>query len=239
MLKLRGVYLHYERLPLFESFDLTLPPGKWMALLGRSGVGKSSLLRFIAGLHERATHPGLQSGGERSWAGYHDFSVAYLAQQDALLPWLTAWENALLPFSLSGKVPPEDQAKQWFERMGLSASQHKKPGQLSGGMRQRVALIRTLLQDEPLVLMDEPFSSLDAITRLEMQRLSRSYLKAAEASVLLVTHDPWEALALADEILVLGGQPAIIQAKMACDPDVPLAKKGAEYHMLLRVLENQ
>lgn len=231
--------MNYQNLPLFESFDLTLAPGKWMALLGKSGVGKSSLLRFIAGLHERAAaHPGLHSRGERSWAGRFNFSVAYLAQQDALLPWLTTWENALLPFSVSGKPLPLERAHELFKRMGLLTSQNKKPAQLSGGMRQRIALIRTLLQDQALVLMDEPFSSLDAITRLEMQHLARDYLKAAQSTVLLVTHDPWEALALADEILVLGGQPAQIQQHVLCDPDVQLEKKVREYQMLLEALED-
>ncbi len=211
MLEIQAAALYYSEKLIFKEIDVRLAAGRWLALLGTSGVGKTSLLRLIAGLQQ--TRPQLKTRVEGwvLWQGKADFSVAYMAQQDGLLPWLSVLENVLLSFRLRKQPLPREKAQHLLAEVGLMDVMRATPAALSGGMRQRVALIRTLMQDAPLVLMDEPFSALDAITRLEMQDLASRLLRAAAKTVVLVTHDPLEALRLADEIKVMRGDPVHIQ----------------------------
>ncbi len=207
----------YEGVPLFDSIDLTLPADHWTSLLGPSGVGKSTLLRLIAGLTENSNasrHSVLCDDGRPL-----DGRVAYMAQQDLLLPWLTAIDNVLLGASLRGgdRTAARDRARSLLDRVGLDAKRNSLPFQLSGGQRQRVALARTLFEDRPIVLMDEPFSALDALTRLRLQDLAASLLEGR--AVLLVTHDPLEALRLSDSIRVMTGHPAALS-----DAPVPASR---------------
>jgi putative hydroxymethylpyrimidine transport system ATP-binding protein len=131
-----------------------------------------------------------------------------MAQSDALLPWLSVLDNCLIGYRLRGKIPKvaRDRALSLLEDVGLVRRAKDRPGTLSGGMRQRVALVRTLVEDRPVVLMDEPFSALDPPTRLRLGDLAARLL--AGRTVLLVTHDPLEALRLGHRVLVLGGRPA-------------------------------
>jgi len=198
---LRKVGLRYQGAssPLFENLDLNLPAGSWSCLLGRSGCGKTSLLRMLAGLID-AEHPcsgEIVDGRGQPLAG----RVAYMAQQDLLFPWLTVLDNVCLKARLTGEAITSEQrerALQLLAQLGLADCAQQRPEQLSGGMRQRVALARTLMQDTPLVLMDEPFSALDAVTRHRLQALAVEAL--AGRTVLLITHDPQEALRLGDHI---------------------------------------
>lgn len=199
MLTVENACLLYQREIVFDHLNLEVPAGRWVVIVGPSGVGKTSLLRFIAGF---------EPGGRILWKGQADFNTAYMAQDDALLPWLTVLENVMLQQRLQGGVKPLARAQELLEAVGLSAYQTALPYMLSGGMRQRVALARILIQEADLVLMDEPFSALDALTRLEMQKLSAKLLREASKTVVMITHDPWEALRLADEIKVLQGRPA-------------------------------
>lgn len=198
----QNVCLTFGEDVLFDHLNLSFSAGKWTALLGESGVGKSTLLRLIAGLIPSA-HPNEQFAGEILL--HRD--VAYMAQTDLLLPWLTALDNALLGSKLRGTYSEKliQQAHELFIKVGLKGAENKTPSQLSGGMRQRVALIRTLLEDKKIILMDEPFASVDAITRFELQNLAAELLK--DRTTILVTHDPAEALRLADNIYILSGQP--------------------------------
>ena len=207
---LRAASLGYAGAPVFDDLDLILPGGKTTCLLGPSGVGKTSLLRFIAGLLPGATGQAVDDRGH-SMSG----QIAYLAQQDLLLPWLSALGNVTLGSRLRGEsVRPEatDRARGLLAQVGLAGRENDRPAKLSGGMRQRVALARTLMEDRPIVLMDEPFSSLDAITRYEIQALAAECL--AERTVLLVTHDPLEALRLGHQVLVMAGTPARLDAPL-------------------------
>lgn len=142
-----------------------------------------------------------------------------MAQQDLLLPWLSLQDNILLGAHLRGEVPDLALAQSLLMRLGLADRAHALPASLSGGMRQRAALARTLMEKRPLVLMDEPFSALDAITRAAMQDLASDML--SQRCVLLVTHDPAEACRLAGRIFILGGRPASLQLVAELPPPAP------------------
>ncbi|MDP5252908.1 MULTISPECIES: ABC transporter ATP-binding protein [unclassified Vibrio] len=190
--------------------NITFPAGQWTVLLGRSGGGKTTLLRYLAGL--LPTQVRWQGTLTTSDGGEIHSRIAYMAQQDLLLPWLNVLENVCLSSRFSHtNAAAKDKAKalHLLEKVGLAAHANAKPAQLSGGMRQRVALARTLMQDKPIVLMDEPFSALDAVTRHKLQTLSATMLQ--DKTVVLITHEPQEALRLAHQLYVLQGNPA--QAK--------------------------
>ncbi len=197
--------LQYHGSPLFERLDFSLPAGSWTCLLGPSGVGKSSLLRLIAGLVPAAAGK-VRCSDARPLAG----RLAWMGQKDDLLPWLDTLGNVLLGARLRGQRPDLARARALLEQVGLSKQATQLPATLSGGQRQRAALARTLMEDRPVVLMDEPFSSLDAITRTRLQALAARLL--AGRTVLLVTHDPLEALRLGDRVQVMAGQPARVEA---------------------------
>jgi putative hydroxymethylpyrimidine transport system ATP-binding protein len=134
--------------------------------------------------------------------------IAYMDQRDLLLPWLGALDNVMVGARLRGQPHDSERAAGLMARVGLSDQLHKLPNQLSGGMRQRVALARTLMEDQPVVLMDEPFSAVDALTRMKLQELSARLL--AGCTVIMVTHDPMEAARLGQCIHVLSGSPATL-----------------------------
>ncbi|BBM66163.1 ABC transporter ATP-binding protein [Vibrio alfacsensis] len=196
--------------PTLARLSMNIPANKWTVLLGRSGCGKTTILRYLAGLlddkvdwyGELTTTDGIALRDR----------IAYMAQQDLLLPWLNVLDNVCLSsrFSHSTRPHGSEQNKQraltLLKQVGLTEYANTKPDQLSGGMRQRVALARTLMQDKPLVLMDEPFSALDAVTRHKLQTLSAELLK--DKTVVLITHDPQEAVRLAHQLYVLQGTPA-------------------------------
>ncbi|MDP6788086.1 MAG: ABC transporter ATP-binding protein [Rhodospirillales bacterium] len=194
---------------LFDGLDITLAAGRWTCLLGPSGVGKSTLLRLILGLET----PERRAGGGDTVTCSDESPLtgraAFMAQTDLLLPWLTALANVDLGRRLRGTGDGAmGEARALLERVGLAANAGDQPATLSGGMRQRVALARTLMEDRPVVLMDEPFSALDAITRIKLQNLAAELLR--DRTVLLVTHDPLEALRLGHRIHVMAGRPALV-----------------------------
>ena len=180
-----------------------VPGGRTTALLGPSGSGKSTLIRLAAGLLSLPEGGAVATTDDAPLKG----RIAWMAQQDLLVPWRNALGNVTYGAHLRGERADPGRARALLAEVGLSPSDgDKMPVQLSGGMRQRVALARTLMEDHPVVLMDEPFSAVDAPTRHRLQELAARLL--AGRTVLLVTHDPLEALRLADRILVLSGNPA-------------------------------
>ena len=182
---------------LFRGLTLDLLAQDWTCLLGPSGVGKTTLLRLFAGLDVHGQFDG--TVGEA--AGGPLPASAYMGQQDLLMPWLDVLGNVCLGARLRGERADEARAETLISAVGLEGDVHKRPAELSGGMRQRVAIARTLMEDRPLVLLDEPFSALDARTRAEMQELAHGLL--AGRTVLLVTHDPAEAARLGARNLIL------------------------------------
>lgn len=211
--------LDYGEAPLFEDLDITLPAGQWTCLLGPSGVGKTTLLRLIAGLEPGAAGTRIVTSDGRPLAG----RVAWMGQQDLLLPWLSAVDNAILGAQLRGEPDPEREhrgaAIELLMRVGLAGRLAARPAELSGGQRQRVALVRTLMEDRPVILMDEPFSSLDSVTRWKLQELAVELL--AGRTVLLVTHDPREALRLGHRVHVMAGRPARIDQPLLLNERTP------------------
>ena len=196
MVHIQDLSLAFGEQVLFEHLDLTLLPSEWVSLLGCSGVGKSTLLRLIAGLDIQAKIQG-------NMISHPNIKVAWLPQKDTLYPWLSIIDNVQLENVLLGKKSKKTtlQAKAVLEQVGMSEHLYKNCAQLSGGQKQRVALARVLMQNADLVLLDEPFSALDAISRYQLQNLAYELLK--NKSVLLVTHDPQEALRLSQRIFVL------------------------------------
>ncbi|HSW69101.1 MAG TPA: ABC transporter ATP-binding protein [Gammaproteobacteria bacterium] len=201
---IKNIFLSYQKEIVFDDLNIDFAEGKISCLLGPSGTGKSTLLKIIAGII-----PGGNAGEIfRGDISVNFTQIAYMAQTDLLQPWFNAWDNALLGHRLRGAVSPALRlaAQELFIKTGLQGAEKKFPDQLSGGMRQRVALVRTFLEDKPIILMDEPFSAVDAITRFQLQALAVELLK--NRTVIFVTHDPLEALRLANDIYILSGQPA-------------------------------
>lgn len=195
MLGFDSVSFSWPAQRLLHDFSLTFAEGKTTALLGASGIGKSSLLQLLAGLRPIEQGKILVDRSQIAWMG----------QQDQLYPWLSVMDNVLLPSTLTGQPPDRHRAEYLLERVGLAHRISVKPHQLSGGMRQRVALARTLYTDRSVILMDEPFAMLDAITKLRLQTLTGELVKGK--TVIMVTHDPAEACRLAEEIILLHHSP--------------------------------
>ncbi|MEV4276929.1 ABC transporter ATP-binding protein [Actinoplanes xinjiangensis] len=186
-----------------RGLDLDVRPGEVLAVVGASGCGKSTLLRTLAGLLPSRGGVVLADGAPITGPSP---DRAMVFQDDALLPWRTARRNVELPLAIRRMPRAErrDRAAHWLARVGLGDQGHRRPGQLSGGMRQRVQLARTLAGEPRAILMDEPFGALDAQTRAAMQRLLADVLASTPATVVFVTHDVDEALFLGDRVAVLG-----------------------------------
>ena len=214
---LADVARRFGRVQALDGLSLDVRPGEVVAVVGPSGCGKSTLLELVAGLQE--PDAGTVSVGD---AGDRRGFCGYMPQRDLLLPWRDALGNAALALECQGvpKGEARRRAEPLFERFGLAEFERTRPGGLSGGMRQRVAFLRTLLPGRPVLLLDEPFASLDSITRASMQQWLADALLAEPRTVLLVTHDVEEAVFLADRVAVLSPRPGRVVAEI----DVPLPR---------------
>jgi sulfonate transport system ATP-binding protein len=192
---------------VLQNVDLEAASGEFVAVLGASGCGKSTLLRLVAGL-DTPTAGQIRIGGET--VTDCDPRCAVVFQEPRLLPWKNVAQNVALG---ARGVPNAETPGTMLARVGLTGSERLWPHQLSGGMAQRVALARAFVRKPAVLLLDEPFASLDAFTRLQMGDLLREVIRDRSRTVLLVTHDVDEALRLADRIVLLGGKPAAITAE--------------------------
>ncbi|MHA0855310.1 ABC transporter ATP-binding protein [Paenibacillus sp. CMAA1364] len=193
-----------------DDLELSIFPGEFVSLVGPSGCGKTTILSIIAGLIKPTQGEVLVYGHKLDGPSSE---VGYMLQQDYLFPWRTILNNALLGLELIGELTPENSTKTslLLEEMGLEGKEKYYPYQLSGGMRQRVALVRTLATDPGLLLLDEPFSALDYQTKLQLEDLISRTLRERNKTAILVTHDLSEAIAMSDRIVLLGSNPGRIR----------------------------
>jgi ABC-type nitrate/sulfonate/bicarbonate transport system ATPase subunit len=218
-LSLENVTRRFGRVSALAGVRLSLRSGEVLAVVGPSGCGKSTLLELVAGLQEpdegSISVLGATAPDERRAA------CAFMPQRDLLLPWRDALGNAALALECQGVRAGEARrrAEPLFERFGLAEFERVRPAGLSGGMRQRVAFLRTLLPGRPVLLLDEPFGALDSITRASMQEWLAEALQQEPRTVLLVTHDVEEAIFLADRVAVLSPRPGRVVAQL--DVDLP------------------
>jgi NitT/TauT family transport system ATP-binding protein len=204
--ELRNVAVHYGAYPAVEDISFDVPGGQFVAIVGPTGCGKSSLLNVVAGLLPTAQGNVCTAG--RPVSGVNR-DCGYMFQTDALLPWKTALDNVLLGPILRGtpKSAAFVLARQWLARVGLAGFEDRYPHQLSGGQRKRVAMAQVLINKLPILLMDEPFSALDVQTRALMEEELLGLWQELGATVLFVTHDLEEAIALSDRVLLLTAGP--------------------------------
>jgi len=217
-----------------EDVSLTVSPGEFVAIVGASGCGKSTILRMIAGL-ETPDRGDIRAGGTPVAGTGLDRGLVF--QEPRLMPWLTVAQN--IAFGLTGNKSARSAAvAEALELVGLAAAAKQLPKQISGGMAQRTALARALAPRPALILLDEPFSALDPFTREQMQDHLRHLQHHYGATMVLITHDMDEALALADRVIVLEGPPGIIAGDFAPDLPHPADRTSSQFFTWKRRLHN-
>lgn len=223
-LRLRGVGLTLPGAdgphPVLAGVDLDVPRGSFTCVVGPSGCGKSTLLDVVAGLRRPDRGEVLLDGRDVTGGTGH---AAWMAQDDLLLPWRTVLDNVALGLEVQGVRRREARARvrDLLTEFGLGDHAGARPSELSGGLRQRAALARTVAQGRDLLLLDEPFGALDALTRLHLQRWLAATWAAHRWTVVMVTHDVREATTLADQVVRLSGRPARVAARHAVDDPHP------------------
>jgi NitT/TauT family transport system ATP-binding protein len=220
MIRLDGVGQVFEgrggQVQALDAIDLHVRENEFVTLIGRSGCGKSTLLRLIAGLLS-PTYGGVEVAGEPVTRPRRD--VSFMFQRPALLPWRSVVSNVMLPVEISGsgKKAYRDRAHELLELVGLSGFERRLPHELSGGMQQRVSLCRSLIRSPKVMLMDEPFSALDALTRTELsEELQRIQMELA-TTIVFVTHSIEEAVLLSDRVVVLTPRPGRLREIVEID----------------------
>jgi ABC-type nitrate/sulfonate/bicarbonate transport system ATPase subunit len=203
----------YGDLPVLDGVSLTVGRGEFVAVVGPSGCGKSTLFAVVAGLEPPGGGRVVVDGAEVT--GRTD-AFAYMPQQDLLFPWRTVLDNTTLGLEVAGmrRRNARERARPLFAEFGLAGFERSRPGELSGGMRQRAALLRTVVQERPVLLLDEPFGALDALTRADMQVWLSTMQARFGWTVVLVTHDIREAVFLADRVVVLGPRPTSVRREV-------------------------
>ncbi len=234
LLEVRDVCLSYHsingEIPALSHISFSLEPEEFLAIVGPSGCGKSSLLNLISGLLQPNQGTILMNGKP---VCTRNSGIGYMLQKDHLLDWRNIYKNILLGLEIRKELTPEKlaYADELLSAYGLDKFRNAKPGELSGGMRQRAALIRTLVLQPDLLLLDEPFSALDYQTRLNVSDDIGKILKAERKPAILVTHDISEAISMADRVLILSSRPAtikkIIPIQLQISNRTPLSSRNA------------
>ena len=214
-----------------DHVSFTVKRGEFLAIVGPSGCGKSTILSLIAGLME-AEEGGITFYGENGVKP----GIGYMLQHDHLFEWRNIWQNVTLGLEIRHQLTPENKEKvrKMIDDYGLSGFAQKKPSELSGGMKQRAALIRTMALEPEILLLDEPFSALDYQTRLTVSADIAHIIRAAKKTAVLITHDLSEAVSLADRVLVLSQRPTHVKAEFSIHLTLPddsllAARKAPEY----------
>jgi nitrate/nitrite transport system ATP-binding protein len=243
-LELRGVHKSYgdgvKRNPILTDINLAVEEGELLAIVGYSGAGKSTLVQIIAGL-TRPDGGTVQLGGKPILGPGPDRGIVF--QGDSLLPWMTTYQNVHLAvervFTQLSRAEQRARTERYLTLVKLQDAQHKRPHELSGGMRQRVAVARALAQDPAVLLMDEPFSALDALTRATLQdEIGRIWLEDGKTGV-LITNDVDEAILLADRIMPLGAGPgATLGPAVAVDIARPRDRKAINHDPQFKAVRN-
>ena len=215
-LEVRGVSVSFDGRKVLEDVSVTLRKGELVCLLGVSGGGKTTLFNVISGLLKPDAGQVLLDGEDITGKPGH---ISYMLQKDLLLPYRTIEDNVALPLLLRGvkKREARKQASALFEEFGLGGTEKLWPSQLSGGMRQRAALLRTYLFSQDVALLDEPFSALDTLTKSAIHRWYLDVMERIHLSTLFITHDMDEAVLLSDRIYLLTGQPGRITSEIVVE----------------------
>jgi NitT/TauT family transport system ATP-binding protein len=223
-----------QELTAIDNVDLKIGKGEFVALLGPSGCGKSTILRLVAALDTVSKGRVVVEGTDPvQLSRAHRLGVAF--QDHALLPWLTVKQNVALPFKVAGRPVDHGRIGQLLELVGLSKFESARPRQLSGGMRQRVSIARALMLQPDVLLLDEPFGALDAVTRRHMNVELQRIWAEQRITTLLVTHSVEEALFLADRVVVMSGRPGRVIKTIDVPfarPRLPEVQRTAEFHHL-------
>ncbi len=222
-LNVNNITVSYEGANIIEDISIELNKGEIVCLLGVSGVGKTTLFNVISGLlNPDAGTVWLDDINITGKAG----NVSYMLQKDLLLPYKTIIDNISLPLVIRGekRAKAREITAKYFEEFGLGGTENKYPNQLSGGMRQRAALLRTYLFSDQVALLDEPFSALDSITKTSMHEWYLQVMKQIKLSTLLITHDIDEAIILSDRIYIMAGKPGRIKKEIIIDEPKPRDK---------------
>lgn len=218
-----------------KGVDLSIKKGEFVSLIGASGSGKSTIFRLITGL-EQSDSGVIRLNGEVVEGQQN--KVGYMPQKDLLMPWRTVYENVKLPLELTGREFNSQQILGMLEAFGLSGYAEKYPGELSGGMRQRVSFLRATLTGSNILLLDEPFSALDALTKLFMQEWLMNRWERDKKTVLFITHDIAEALFLSDRILVMEETPAQKLIEIEVPLNRPRQRKDEDLPAILKLKES-
>ncbi|AQA01909.1 nitrate ABC transporter ATP-binding protein [Mycobacterium sp. MS1601] len=215
-LHLKGISQQFDGVEALAPVDLDVQDGEFVCIVGPSGCGKSTIFNIVSGLLTPTSGTVTLDGKDIRGKSGH---VGYMLQKDLLLPWRTVLENIVLGADITGRASRSDRAAaaQMAERYGLGAYLNHYPHALSGGMRQRVAVMRTLALDHPLMLLDEPFGALDSHTRLLMQQWLLQVWREQRKTIMFVTHDIDEALFLGDRVVVMTPRPGRVQEVIAID----------------------
>lgn len=218
LLKTENISVSFDEKKIIQDISVELHKGELVSLLGISGSGKSTLFNVIAGLIKPDSGSVFLNGEDITGKSGR---LSYMLQKDLLLPYKTIVDNVALPLTVRGVRKSEARRRvlEHFEEFGLSGTERKYPNQLSGGMRQRAALLRTYMFSDEVALLDEPFSALDAITKGNMHKWYLGIMKQIRLSTLFITHDIDEAILLSDRIYILGGTPGRIISELVIEPD--------------------